>query len=229
MKTTIDIKEKIIQTIKINECHEPLVDLKTQQTIAYGPPPDTPLTKDDYTLIRTEVYKRLCAVQHDLPNGWKFRLYEGLRSLNVQKILFEQQYDSLKKSNGNQSEEETYKKASLLIAPITFFNGAPNTPPHSTGGAVDIEIIDNDGNLVDFGMAIKEWNKVDPDICKTYSDKISQTVAANRETLITIMSKYEFVNYPYEWWHFSYGDRLWAYLTNQNEAIYGGITHPHDK
>ena len=29
-----------------------------------------------------------------------------------------------------------------------------------------------------------------------------------------------FANYPLEWWHFSYGDRLWAAYTNQKEAVY---------
>jgi D-alanyl-D-alanine dipeptidase len=106
---------------------------------------------------------------------------------------------------------------------VRFFNGVPNIPPHSTGGAVDIELIDKDSNLIDFGMAIKDWNKVDPDICQTYSPKISTQAAQNRKMLLDVMYEQEFVNYPYEWWHFSYGDRLWAYLMDKREAFYGGI------
>jgi hypothetical protein len=29
------------------------------------------------------------------------------------------------------------------------------------------------------------------------------------------------INYPTEWWHYSYGDRYWAYHQNQPHAIYG--------
>ncbi len=30
-----------------------------------------------------------------------------------------------------------------------------------------------------------------------------------------------FVNYPTEWWHWSYGDRYWALLTGSPHAVYG--------
>ena len=33
-----------------------------------------------------------------------------------------------------------------------------------------------------------------------------------------------FVNYPYEWWHFGYGDRYWAYAEDEPAAIYGAAT-----
>jgi len=32
-----------------------------------------------------------------------------------------------------------------------------------------------------------------------------------------------FVNYPTEWWHWSYGDRYWAYATHRSAAIYGPV------
>lgn len=37
------------------------------------------------------------------------------------------------------------------------------------------------------------------------------------------MKKEGFVNYPGEWWHFSYGDQLWAAYKNKKYAIYGSI------
>ena len=110
-----------------------------------------------------------------------------------------------------------------IIAPVKFFNGTINIPPHSTGGAVDLEVMNKDGDLVNFGMEIKDWNTVGPDICETFSQNISEEAKKNRETLLDIMYRHEFVNYPHEWWHFSYGDRLWACLMNKNEAFYGGI------
>lgn len=224
MKNMRIVNEEKINSIFIHESKEPLIDLNEQTELAYGPPPDTPLTQNDYTKLRKTVYEKLCLAQMLLPNGWKFRIYEGLRSLNVQKILFEEQCNNLKLKNYYKSEEELFKEASLLIAPVHFFNGAPNTPPHSTGGAVDLEVTDSNGNLIDFGMAIMDWNKVEPDICETYSKNISGEATRNRKILLDIMYEQGFVNYPREWWHFSYGDRLWAFLTEKKEAIYGGIT-----
>ena len=32
------------------------------------------------------------------------------------------------------------------------------------------------------------------------------------------------VNYPTEWWHWSYGDRYWAYATGAERALYGPLT-----
>ncbi|WP_133140484.1 M15 family metallopeptidase [Legionella genomosp. 1] len=224
MFNQFNINEKEINNIPICENNEPLIDLKEQSELAYGPPPDTPLTKNDYTRLRKTVYEKLCQAQNNLPNGWKFRIYEGLRSLNVQKVLFDSFYESLKLKNSVQAEEELFKQASLLIAPVKFFNGDPNVPPHSTGGAVDLEVIDSTGHVVDFGMEIKDWSQVAPEICHTSSQHISDEAKKNRKILLEIMYEQEFVNYPQEWWHFSYGDKLWAYLMNKEEAIYGGIT-----
>lgn len=218
------INENEVNSIPIDENNEPLIDLKQQNELAYGPPPDTPLTMNDYTKMRKTVYEKLCQAQNKLPNDWKFRIYEGLRSLGVQKILFDSHYNSLKLNNLTKSEEELFKQTSLLIAPVRFFDATINIPPHSTGGAIDLEVIDKNGNLVNLGMEIKDWNKVDSDICETFSQNISAEARKNREILLDILYEQEFVNYPYEWWHFSYGDRLWAYLMDKKEAFYGGIT-----
>lgn len=143
------INQEKVNNISIRESNEILIDLKEQTELTYGPPPDTPLTQKDYTKLRKTVYEKLCLAQKQLPNNWRFRVYEGgLRSLNVKNILFKEQCNNLKLKHSNKSEEELFKEASLLISPVRFFNGVPNVPPHSTGGAVDLEVTDQDGNLI---------------------------------------------------------------------------------
>jgi zinc D-Ala-D-Ala dipeptidase len=39
--------------------------------------------------------------------------------------------------------------------------------------------------------------------------------------LLEAAKKAGLVNYGYEWWHFSYGDRAWAYVEKQEKAMYG--------
>ena len=92
---------------------------------------------------------------------------------------------------------------------------------HNTGAAVDLEIIDSNGQVIDMGMEIKDWSQVDPDLCLTDCQTLGQSAQKNRKILFDVMSKHDFINYPTEWWHFSYGDRYWAYHKNQRHAIYG--------
>jgi zinc D-Ala-D-Ala dipeptidase len=38
------------------------------------------------------------------------------------------------------------------------------------------------------------------------------------------------VNYPTEWWHWSYGDRYWALATGARHAVYGIVgSRPGDR
>lgn len=43
----------------------------------------------------------------------------------------------------------------------------------------------------------------------------------HRRLLYHIMSEQGFTNLPSEWWHFDYGDQLWAYYGTHDHAQYG--------
>ncbi|MEB3151272.1 MAG: M15 family metallopeptidase, partial [Sphaerospermopsis sp.] len=43
----------------------------------------------------------------------------------------------------------------------------------------------------------------------------------HRELLLNVMLKAGFQRNPREWWHFSFGDQMWAWLCNQQTARYG--------
>jgi D-alanyl-D-alanine dipeptidase len=73
------------------------------------------------------------------------------------------------------------------------------------------------------GMAIKDWQQVDPYLCLTQCCLINGAAQQNRRTLLDVMCAHGFINYPNEWWHFSYGDRYWAYYQNNQQAIYGSL------
>ena len=46
----------------------------------------------------------------------------------------------------------------------------------------------------------------------------------NRALLIELMSAAGFVNYGTEWWHWSYGDRYWAYNRGEPAARYASVS-----
>jgi zinc D-Ala-D-Ala dipeptidase len=60
-------------------------------------------------------------------------------------------------------------------------------------------------------------------------DDNSQQYHFNRQLLNRTMSNAGFMRHPDEWWHFSLGDQMWAWLRNQNSlteqaiARYGRI------
>ena len=71
------------------------------------------------------------------------------------------------------------------------------------------------------GMESKDWCNVEPDLCRTDYENLPDHVKQNRKMLYDVMAEQGFINYPTEWWHFSYGDRYWALLTGADHAIYG--------
>jgi D-alanyl-D-alanine dipeptidase len=57
--------------------------------------------------------------------------------------------------------------------------------------------------------------------CYTAAPGISPEARRHREILATALRSAGLVNYPTEWWHWSYGDRYWAMTTGAPTALYG--------
>lgn len=220
-KKIVYIADPEVLAVPIQECGEPLVDASMHTELEYGPPPECELTADCYTKMRATVFRKLCEAQSELPSGWYFRLYEGFRSLTVQKMLFDNEYKRVSARFPKATPEELFYETTRLVSPVTNLDGTPNIPAHNTGGAIDIEIVKADGELLDMGMTAKDWCTVNPELCLTDSPLISSEARRNRAFLLQLMEYFGFVNYPTEWWHFSYGDRYWAYHREAQHAIYG--------
>lgn len=208
----------------IRECGEQLIDIRKQQNLLYGPPPECPETEPHYCLMRLGVYERLLRAQAKLPRGYRLRLYEGLRSRAVQGQLFEQEKARVFVREPTLTPEEVHNRATMLVSPPTFWDGSDNTTPHSTGGAVDVEIVDAKGSVIDFGMEIREWVSVEPSFCAPSHPALREGARRNRSLLAEIMLQEGFVRYHSEWWHFSYGDQYWAREKAKEFAFYGACT-----
>jgi D-alanyl-D-alanine dipeptidase len=63
----------------------------------------------------------------------------------------------------------------------------------------------------------------EPGRCYFAADGISREARANRDLLATVLCREGLVNYPTEWWHYSYGDRYWALATGAAAALYGPV------
>jgi zinc D-Ala-D-Ala dipeptidase len=93
-----------------------------------------------------------------------------------------------------------------------------NTPPHSTGAAVDLTLWDNQTQeYIDMGSPIN----YPADTSWTYNfDTLTSTQISNRLFLTGLMLEAGFANLASEWWHFSYGDPRWAVFYDE-ESLYG--------
>jgi len=52
------------------------------------------------------------------------------------------------------------------------------------------------------------------------AQNISDVAKINRKILENAMISVGFINYPTEWWHWSYGDKYWAFMTRETSAIF---------
>jgi D-alanyl-D-alanine dipeptidase len=97
----------------------------------------------------------------------------------------------------------------------------PQTPPpHSTGSAIDVTLITRQGIAVDMGSPIDEVSeRSHPD----YFQQTNPTVHRHRQILYEAMTAAGWARHPQEWWHFSYGDQRWAWVTGCTHARYGRV------
>jgi D-alanyl-D-alanine dipeptidase len=167
----------------------------------------------DACSVREDAARRLKLAQSNLPKGYMLTLRCGHRSLTIQKKRYEWMYRKLKKKYPQWNVKKLREETSKCVAPPDI------VPPHSTGGAIDLSIVGIDGKQLNMGTQLGRFSE------KTYtsSKKISSISRKNRKMLISIMSKAGFVNYPTEWWHWSYGDRYWAAVLKRKYSIYDKI------
>jgi len=212
-----------VLSMPVIENDDPMIDLNKQKIIAFGPSPEIPNNKD-YTKIRKTVYEKLLEAQKVLPKNLKFCVYEGYRSLKLQEQLFKDQYNTLKRNHPSWDHKILFDETTKLVSPTVNFDGSQNIPPHSTGAAIDIYLIDNDENVVDMGLMVANWMQdVDGSLSQTSSSKISDDAKKNRTIMSRALQSVGFVNYPGEYWHWSYGDRYWAYCSKEQFALYDTV------
>ncbi|OGE87697.1 MAG: hypothetical protein A3J07_03220 [Candidatus Doudnabacteria bacterium RIFCSPLOWO2_02_FULL_49_13] len=211
MKKLYKINDSEVLAIPIKENHEVLVDIKQYPVLFYDESREgvfkynQPICK-----LRKGVMERLLVAQEDLPRGIVLKIKEGFRPLAVQKKIFKEHLGYLTKKYPKKSQAFLKAKAVEYVAPPDI------VPPHTTGGAVDLTLMTLGGKELNMGRKI---NGTSSDSV-TYAKRISNDAKKNRKILIKAMTEAGFVNYPYEWWHWSYGDRYWVFIKKKKYSIY---------
>ncbi|MFZ4115557.1 MAG: M15 family metallopeptidase [Chthoniobacterales bacterium] len=205
------IADPRVLSIPICDNQEPLVDLRKEGGIAIGPSPEIP-NNTDYTFVRKSVAEKLLQAQKKLPPGLQFQLYEGYRSLALQKKLFDTFFAKIKKEHPSWSYKQQFLETTHLVSPVINLDASHNIPPHSTGAAIDVYLVDTAGKSVPMGIHPKDWMQdLDGSLSLPHSQKISAEARHYRAIMSRALKSVGFVNLDTEYWHWSYGDRYWAF------------------
>ena len=87
-------------------------------------------------------------------------------------------------------------------------------------------LVDRLGRDLDMGTRVNASPEESDGACYTDADGLNTRARTNRDTLKAALTAAGLINYPTEWWHWSYGDRYWALQTQQSAARYGPVELP---
>ena len=171
-----------------------------------------PLVASDWR-IRRVVRDKVVACSERLPDGLCLMIFEAFRPRSRQWELWQPVYQQILEEHPDWSKEQVYEEASRWVAPPDGFGSG-----HQAGAAIDVKLAMADRTELDFGGPMKGLSGLAP------TDwPVSPIVRKNRDMLVAALHGVGMVNYPDEWWHFCYGDRLWAEITNRNEAFFAPV------
>ncbi|WP_433546469.1 M15 family metallopeptidase [Streptomyces sp. CA-294286] len=200
-----------IAAVPVRECGEALRDVRESGLRTGEERLDE---KGYYAHLRTGVVQRLLRAQESLPAGLRLVMVEGYRPPALQREYFEEYEAELRALHPHWTATELRSAASRYVSP-------PEIAPHSAGAAVDLTLADADGRELDMGTPMNASPEESAGACYTHALGLSPQARANRSVLGAALSAAGLVNYPTEWWHWSYGDRYWAWRTRAAEARYG--------
>lgn len=188
---------------KVQECNERLVLLRNPNIVSCC---------GDDLYGRDTVVDKLVNVADKLAYKGRFlMIFEFFRSKEKQNALRITQKKMLQQQFPDLSEQQLVSKLDKRVA--------SEGGGHQTGGAVDLTICDSNGNPLDMGTAYLEFNES----TSTSSRLLTDEQKRNRYLLLSSMQDEGFVNFPLEWWHYSYGDKMWASYQRKPHAIYGSV------
>ncbi|MET9459882.1 M15 family metallopeptidase [Streptomyces canus] len=217
MTDIITLADPRVAAVTHDECGEPLVDLREDGQLQL----DARQADDEgsYAHLRVGALRRLVRAQRLLPAGIRFLVVEGYRPPDLQRRYFEQYAATMRQAHPGAAPERIRELASAYISP-------PEVAPHVSGGAVDLTLCDHTGRELPLGTEVNATPEESAGACRTDAPGIAAEARENRALLRRVLTATGFVNYPTEWWHWSYGDRYWALLRRVPAARYGPADPP---
>lgn len=222
--------------IPIVECGESLVEIPLELFAVESPHPYEKLgaTYGDYSpyYLRQSVVKNLIQAQNYLElllPLWRIQIFDGYRPVAVQQFMVDYSFATAVQERGFIETELTLQQRQEIWEAVYEIWAVPSLnektpPPHSTGAAVDVTLVDDSGQVVNMGSPIDELSERSHPDYYAHSEQLThRQYHAHRQLLCDVMLKAGFQRNPKEWWHFCYGDQMWAWLSHQPSAMYGRL------
>ncbi len=196
---------KILEYSLPLEQREPLVDVRVHC-------PNIVWQDHVCPYLRKTVAQMVNSAAASLPSGYKLRAGTALRTLHMQKGGWDSYFNRMKTEHSEWPLSALRRATNKYFAPYD----QPAPPGHCTGGAIDVGLMDPDGNSLDMIAPTSGW-----EAAYTWSDKISPEAHKNRMMMVEAMLGAGFSNCRDEYWHYSYGDSAWAVRTGAVTCPYG--------
>jgi len=209
-----------LRAVPIIDNGEPLVDpttLSKRLIFAEHHPRMLELTRTPR--VRKRVAEMLAESAERVPEGLTLAIIEGFRPIENQRAQHEYVLKMFEEKHPEWPKAVLHRHANILSAPPE--DKCP--PPHITGGAVDVTLVDS---------VTLEWQdlsspyEMGPDGAATAVKGLTELAAKNRQILIDALTPSGITNYTGEWWHWSYGDSGWALRVGAPHALYGRLNNP---
>lgn len=201
---TILLCDDRVRAVDVAESGEPLVRLDPDLSPAGA-------------LVRAGLAHRLAAADAMLPPGIRLRVVEGFRPVAAQRAIIATYSAQVRTHHPAADEAEVARLTSRFVSPV-------DVAPHVAGAAVDLTLFDASGEPLDLGTEIDATPEESDGRCWFAADGIGADARAHRELLARVLGAQGLVNYPTEWWHWSFGDRYWALLSGASHALYGPVS-----
>ncbi len=221
-------------SIPITDCGEPLLELPAA-LLRLEPHPYAALGAPygggaSPFRLRRGVLQRLLAADAALGRqrpGWRLAIFDAWRPLAVQRFMVEQATAEECRRRGVERGRPSPALAAV-VAEVGRFWAPPSDdpatpPPHSTGAAVDLCLADAAGRPLSLGSPIDAIGAVsEPDHFAAADPGTEAGEWHRRRVLLrAVLAAAGFAQHPNEWWHFSWGDQLWAWRSGAPAARYG--------
>ena len=197
---TILLSDPRVSAVPVRDTGEPLVRL------------DPRLGRR--TFVRATLADRLAEAQTLLPAGIGLHVIEGHRTAAAQQAIVSSYSAELCAAHPGISPSELERLSSRFVAPLAV-------APHVAGAAVDLTLVDACGEELEMGTPVDATPEQSDGRCYFAAAGLSPDARAHRALLAKVLGAVGLVNYPTEWWHWSYGDRYWTLTSGAAHALYG--------
>lgn len=202
--------------IPIEETGEPLADLAGYGFVLEPAYYRCGLSDTSEMCLRKGVATRLAAARDGLA-PLNFKIWDGWRPREVQHNIYMNYWNEMAGAHPDWDDARLREQVGTFVSTAT---DPKRIPIHATGGSVDLTLVDGDGAELDMGTGFDHFG---PESAALYFEKagFDKTVRRNRRILRETLTRAGFRWDTDEWWHFDYGNQIWAAALNRPKAIYG--------